>query len=98
MRMIIVTNSAVTQVSAGNALTAFLEAKRWAVWHWYQDLWLIDGVPAQINFTALREEIMRAIPEGLPHFLIISAEGPINHTGMVPTPSVQWFVEHWNSR
>jgi hypothetical protein len=98
MRLIITTDSAVTHVSGRNALTAFLEAKGWAVWHWFQDLWLIDGVPEQIDVVALREEIRAAIPGGLPHFLILSAEGLIIYSGMVPTTSLQWLTEHWNRR
>jgi hypothetical protein len=97
MRLIIATNSTVVGVAAKNALTAFLEAKGWSVWHWYEDLWLMDNVPPAINLSALREEIQRAIPT-LYQVLVMSAEGQINHAGMVPTPSAAWFDEHWNRR
>jgi hypothetical protein len=94
MRLIIVTNSAVTQTAARNALTVFLEAKGWPVWHWFEDLWLIDKVPANIDTKELRLEILRAIPSLL-HILILSAEGSINRSGRVPLESVEWFKEHW---
>ena len=97
MRVIIATNSAVANVAAKNALTAFLEAKGWSVWHWYEDLWLIDNAPAQLNFPKLREEILRAIPT-LRQVLILTTEGSINHAGMVPGNSVEWFNEHWLRR
>jgi hypothetical protein len=92
MRLIIATSS--TAVPAKNALTAFLEAKGWAVWHWFEDLWLIDNVPNGVSLPVLRDEIRRAIPT-ISNVLIIAAEGPSDHAGVVPTPSAQWFIEHW---
>jgi hypothetical protein len=97
VRLIIATNSAAAEVAAKNALTAFLEAKGWAVWHWYQDLWLIDDAPSGVDLSALREEITSTIPT-LRQVLIMTTEGPINHSGTVPSGSVQWFSEHWNRR
>jgi hypothetical protein len=94
MRLIIATDSAVSNIASKNALTAFLEAKEWSVWHWYQDLWLIDGAPNGINLPALRVEIFAAIPT-LTHILILTTEGTINHAGSVPQNSVTWFDEHW---
>jgi hypothetical protein len=92
MRLVIATNS--TTVPAKNALTAFLEGKGWAVWHWFEDLWLIDNAPNGINLPALRDEIRVLIP-AINNLLIIAAEGVANHAGVVPTQSAQWFVEHW---
>jgi hypothetical protein len=94
VRLIIATDSAVTDIATKNAITAFLEAKRWSVWHWYEDLWLIDNAPEQINLVALRVEITKAIPT-LKHLLILSAEGPMDHAGMVPANGVAWFTESW---
>ena len=94
MRLIIATNSTASGVAAKNTLTAFLEAKGWAVWHWFEDLWLLDNVPAQTNLMALRDEINRVIPT-LGQVLVLSTEGPINHAGTVPAQSAQWFTEHW---
>jgi hypothetical protein len=97
MRLIVATDSSRADVGAKNALTAFLEAKGWPVWHWFDDLWLIDEAPEQIDLPALRAEILRAIPT-LGIILIMSAEGLINHAGLVPGDSVQWFKEHWIRR
>ena len=94
MRIIIATNASTSTVASKNALTAFLEAKGWSVWHWYDDLWLIDDVPDEINLIALREEIRKAIPT-LPYFMTMAAEGPINHAGMVRKESLEWFKQHW---
>jgi hypothetical protein len=93
MRLIIATNSAVSPMSAKNALTAFLEAKGWSVWHWYQDLWLIDS-SKEINLPNLRDEIQRTIPS-LTQVLVLTTEGPISHAGTVPEGSVGWLQAHW---
>ena len=95
MRLIISTNPTVGGVANKNALTAFLEAKGWSVWHWYSDLWLIHNAPEQVDLPSLREEILKAIPT-LNQILIMTTEGTIDHTGRVPAASVDWFEEHWN--
>ena len=97
MRLIISTNSALVNVAAKNAITAFLEAKRWSVWHWYEDLWLIDNAPDQISVIDLRDEILRAIPT-LRQVLIMTTEGRIGHAGTVPHGSSAWFTEHWSRK
>jgi len=94
VRLIIATDTSVFEVASRNALTAFLEAKGWSVWHWYAQLWLIDTGSEAVNFIALREEIRKAIPT-LSHFLLTSAEGPTDHAGMVPKESTAWFKQHW---
>jgi hypothetical protein len=97
VKLIIATNSSVTGVAAKNALTAFLEAKGWSVWHWYSDLWLLDNVSEPINLGSLRDAILAAIPT-LGQVLIMTTEGILNHAGMVPNESVAWFQEHWVRR
>jgi hypothetical protein len=97
VKLIIATNSSVTGVAAKNALTAFLEAKGWSVWHWYSDLWLIDNVPEPVHLGTLRDEILAAIPT-LIQILIMTTEGVLNHAGTVPRDSAQWFQEHWIRR
>jgi hypothetical protein len=93
VRLIIATNAAGTD--SRNALTAFLEAKKWSIWHWYQDLWLVDGVPEMARFGQLRDEILKAIPT-LRQVLILTTEARITHSGTVPDGSGEWFKEHWN--
>ena len=97
MRLIVAVNSSVTNVAAKNALTAFLEAKGWSVWHWYDDLWLLDNVPNTLSLSELREEIRNTIPT-ISQVLIFSTEGLINHSGTVPQGSLTWFTEHWGRR
>ena len=94
MRFIIATNSATITASGRNVLTAFLEAKGWSVWHWYEDLWLIDGAPLITDFQPLSVEIKKVVPGSI-QLLILSTEGVILHYGLVPVGSTEWFDEHW---
>lgn len=95
MRFIISTDAVNVQAASRNSLTAFLEGKGWSVWHWFQDLWLVDSAEVQVDAVAFRDEILKAVP-GLPYLLILSGEGTITHAGMVPVKAVEWFVEHWS--
>ncbi len=97
MKLIIVTNSEVTEVAEKNALTAFLEAKDWSVWHWFQDLWLVDGAPDRLSIMNLRDEIKEAIPTLRHVFIIRHAEGSV-YSARVPTASIPWLHEHWKEK
>jgi hypothetical protein len=92
-RFIIVTNGAVATNEGRNALTAFLEAKGWAVWHWFQDLWLVDP-PGAVDIGSLRDEMMQVIPS-LQQIMILSVEGTHQHAGTVPVGSIPWITEHF---
>jgi hypothetical protein len=95
-RLIIVTDSALINSENRNALTAFLEAKGWSVWHWFQDLWLADHVPVDVDVNLLRDEIFKVLP-GVKRIMIMDADKK-DHAGMVPTDSLPWLREHWRRR
>jgi hypothetical protein len=96
-RFIVSTDSAVTSASVRNGLTSRLEAKGWSVWHWFQDLWLIDAPENNINLGELRDELRRTVP-GLARIMIMSTEGKKDHAGVVPSESIPWIKEHWYTR
>jgi hypothetical protein len=96
-RYSVVTNSASITKDQRNALTAFFESKGWSVWHWFEDLWLLDNVPSDLSLGTLREEIFSAIP-GISQIMIMSTEGLKSHSGQVPPESVPWINEHWLRR
>ena len=92
-KLIIVTNAATTSTSDRNALTTYLEGKGWSIWHWFQDLWLIDGSAPEPD--AFRDELQKAIP-GLTQLHIFSSRlAEKNYSGSVPSTSVEWFKQHW---
>jgi len=96
-RLIIVTDSSQITNIERNALTEFLKAQRWSVWHWFQDLWLVDEVPPSTDLGELRERIKFVIPSLL-SILILNADGRQDHAGYVPVGSIAWLNEHWQAR
>jgi hypothetical protein len=96
-RYIVVTNSAAITKENRNALTVFFEGKGWSVWHWFEDLWLLDNVPNDLSIGHLRDEILATFP-AVKQFLIMSTEGTKVHAGSVPTSSIPWINEHWLRR
>lgn len=97
MRLIVVTNSAVASDKDRDLLTAFFEGKGWSVWHWFKDLWLIDGADDSTNLELLRDEALGVLSENK-HIFIASTEGKIRHGAWVPSNSIPWLKEHWRPR
>jgi hypothetical protein len=93
-RFILVTNIAADDSRSRNALTAFLNAKGFSVWHWFTDLWLLSNVPINLSASQLRQEIMQAVPS-ITNFMIFSPDSANDYAGFVPTPSISWLDEHW---
>jgi hypothetical protein len=94
-RLAIITNSAdVTRVHR-NAITAFLEGKGWAVWHWFEDLWLIDNPGEAVALTDLRDQLAVASGDEKLSIFVLATEGNLNHAAMVPVNSIPWLKEHW---
>ena len=93
-RIILATDPGTTNPAIRNAITAFLEGKGWSIWHWFDDLWLIDGVPTSVGLGPLRDELRPLLPPSV-RLLILSAEGPMDHAGWVQQQSIPWITEHW---
>lgn len=97
MRFIVAVNSLTATAEGRNAMTALLESKGLSVWHWFQDLWLVD-TRQPVDLIKLRDEIRIAIPSIAAGFFISSVEGIIDHAGVVPSDSITWLLEHWQRR
>ncbi len=93
-RAIIVTNSATATTAAKNQLTAYLEGRGWSVWHWFEDVWLLDGLQDDFSMSDTRDQIKTMIP-ARHQFMILSTEGLKQHAGLVPRDSLPWLKEHW---
>jgi hypothetical protein len=94
-RFLVVTDSGIIDDQSRNAITALLQARGWSVWHWFQDLWLVDS-PATVDLAALRDQILR-IP-GTKRIMIMSTEGAIEPAGFVQKDAIPWIVKHWTRR
>lgn len=87
-----------TTISAGtrNELTAFLEGKGWSIWHWFPDLWLVDGVSDDLTAPVLRDQLQSLLPRV--ELMVMSPEGRIDYGGFVKTTSIEWLTQHWKPR
>jgi hypothetical protein len=93
-KLIIVTNVAAIDNAGRNAVTAYLEGRGWSVWHWFQDLWLIDSNDV-VDPVTLREELNKVLPS-LAQVIVFSTRDAAKHySGLVPPDSVDWFTQHW---
>lgn len=96
-RLIVATNSATATNPGRNNITLFLESKKWQVWHWFSDLWLVSDVPDDLVVNVLREELPACLDDPTKHILIFEIANGSHHTGWVPTSGIEWFKEHWKS-
>ena len=94
MRFIVATDSKDIDDRGRDIITAVLEGKGWSVWHWFKDLWLVDGAPDDLNPTELRQEIKDLLPADF-HMMLMSTEGRKWHSGRVPSAATTWINEHW---
>lgn len=96
-KFIIVTDSAFTTNPIRDAITAFLEAKGWSVWHWFQDLWLVstDAATEPTDTGSVRQEIQAAIPAAK-RIMVMTTEGIRGHSGFVPKDSIPWLKQYWH--
>jgi hypothetical protein len=97
MRLILVTDSADSTDRSRDLVTAFLEGKGWSVWHWFKDLWLIDGAPDDQSLASLREELQNVMKPQT-RIMIMTTEGVRRHSGTVPTGGIPWLKEHWGAK
>lgn len=95
-RFIVATNSAVTTKEHRDAITRHLEEQGWSVWHWFEDLWLVNASD-QIKLPELREKLTKVTFDNL-HVLVLSTEGPIDHAGKVNPGGIPWLKEKWSRK
>jgi hypothetical protein len=74
-------------------VTLYLNNKPWDVWHWFEDMWLIAGVPDDVTKDELGKEIRSVIP-GQKYILARMPEGNCLF-GVIPAESHPWFEEKW---
>jgi hypothetical protein len=79
-----------------NAITSFLQAKGWYLWHHMEDVWLVTNVPALVNARSISEEISK-IPliGGHPKLVMRVPDGPSNYWGNAPKDAWEWMSKFW---
>jgi len=100
-RFIICTNSAVGPAYGANAtdrnkITSYFEAKKWDVWHWFEDVWLVVNPSDQAMQTnALRDELQALFAPLQRHLLVIEIGNPAHYSGWGPKDGWPWMQEKW---
>lgn len=82
-----------------NAVTAFLQAKGWQVWHHMEDLWLLADVPDGVSSKELADEIESISLIGDHTKFVVKIEGNprITHWGRANKEGWIWMKEFWGS-
>jgi hypothetical protein len=96
-RFVVLTDSSTVDNDARNAITAYLKGKGWQVWHWFGDVWLVDAAPNRIDLNALRLEMTSVMPI-IRHLIVMSVEGELALSGIVPAEAIPWINLHWGRR
>lgn len=78
-----------------NAVTVYAKTKDWHVWHWLENVWLLEGVSDELTPRVIWEEI-RALPG------MSNVKGIVFRTGTKPLywgnndqESWVWMREFW---
>jgi hypothetical protein len=74
-----------------NTVTHLLQDKRWPLWHWFEDLWLVAGVPGEVTPMAIAQEISKLLNR--PNLLVLELS-KINLTGFVPDLAADWLAKN----
>ncbi len=99
-RLIICTDSAKGLINGANAqernqITRLLEGKEWAVWHWFEDVWLVAIPNGSVDTKVLRAEIT-ALVGPLKHVLVMDVgDGEIVYSGLGPPAGWPWMAANW---
>jgi len=93
-KFVIATNSTVPSL-VKNSITIYLQSTGWQIWHWFEDLWLVAGVPD--NFTAkdlaAALEVRSLAATG--SFLVLQIEGESLYYGRAVKEAWQWMYDNW---
>lgn len=83
-----------------DAITNYLRAKGWPIWHWFENLWLLSNVPDNVTAQSLSEEILALIAPIAPgpltsHIVIDASDKPSAYFGRGPKEGWEWMLQNW---
>src|SRR5512135_2853599 len=80
-----------------DAITRFLDKRKFEFWHWIEDLWLLSNVPLGITPRNLWEEL-NALPELTGQDMVVMMfNSGIAHWGQLPQSAWHWLSENWGT-
>lgn len=95
-RFVVATNG--SSVENRDKITKFFDAKTWGYWHWFNELWVLVGVPDTYSAKSMWEELSNAT--GLNTELLIVFDippGQINWWGWAAKEGWEWMGTKLNS-
>jgi hypothetical protein len=79
-----------------NALTALFQTKAWSVWHHFEDLWLLSGVPEAVTPKSLYHELAKIAVIGKHPVLILRVvDGDHDYYGKTRAEGWEWMEKSW---
>lgn len=101
-RFVICTNSTAGLAGANaadrNKITNYFEAKKWDVWHWFEDVWLVlNPSDKRIQTNVLRDELQALFSPLQRHLLIIEVSDQLHYSGWAPKNGWPWMLEKWGT-
>ena len=78
-----------------NAITQWLYAQEWGVWHYFEDAWLISSASSTMTAKELSEKLETLI--GKKSHVVIQIEGQpvITYWGRAAKVGWEWMKKHW---
>lgn len=82
-----------------NAITSLIQARGWPVWHHFEDIWLVAGVPSDVTSKALYEQFQKISVIGDHSLLVLKIEDDTTlwHWGRAHKDGWAWMKEFWGN-
>jgi hypothetical protein len=78
-----------------NAVTEFIRAKGWKVWHWIEDLWLLTDVPPEVSPRTLWDDLIQAPTLKVAKGLVMRLDSEMKYWGGNDPESWEWMKQNW---
>jgi hypothetical protein len=78
-----------------NAVTTYLMAKPWGIWHYINNTWLIAGVPDSVTPRSLHDELEAVPGVGPVRLVIYEVQGEMPYWGRATNEAWEWMSKYW---
>lgn len=99
-KFIFVINSKFATASQRDSLTSFFEGKGWHVWHWFEDVWLLNSGSEELLAHDLGPQITKIIQgkNGYKNgFMLFGFNGAIDMAAYLNETSIPWIDKHFKA-
>lgn len=75
-------------------ITKYLQAKGWKIWHWVENVWLLNGVPDSVTPKILWEDIKVGVDMPSLNGIVLDPRES-TYWGNLPREAWAWMLECW---